>query len=388
MAGRNSGADSAVFPMPWWPYQRMVPQDTAPNGGGLPQEGQVSARRPAGRRRRTVVALGTSLALLALIGAVIIGDSPADTPERAPGTADTRALSRRLAAESRKIAATDIRLARRLAATAWHLARTDEARVSLLNAFLHPERAVLAGRTEAVTGLDFGNDGVYLAAVDENGMVRVWNATSGEPLEVYADHGPALAVSAPGPSYLFTVGSDGSERERTRDGFLSTSNPYPRPLRAAAISPDGLHVATAGEDGFVDIWHKGGGYPGVTSLVHPRPVTDLDFSLNGGYLATASEDGTARLWDADSGELLAVTGGRRKATAVAAAPAGRSSPPPTDAPSTFGMAGPGNGSPPSRATPGAWPTSPSARTGNSSPPAAMIAPSASGMYTYASRSPP
>jgi WD40 repeat protein len=90
-------------------------------------------------------------------------------------------------------------------------------------------------------------------------------------------------------------------------------------VNAAAWSPDGDRIATAGADGLVRVWRLpwGSGSPGgaaggqvlFTLTGHDGEVRGVAWSPEGERIATSSADGTARLWDASTGEELLVLRG-------------------------------------------------------------------------------
>jgi WD40 repeat protein len=74
-------------------------------------------------------------------------------------------------------------------------------------------------------------------------------------------------------------------------------------IRAAAFSPDGIRLATAGADGQVRLW----GLTGEVQAVlrgHAGEVSSLAFSPDGRRLASGGEDG-ARTWELTAGESQA-----------------------------------------------------------------------------------
>jgi WD40 repeat protein len=74
-------------------------------------------------------------------------------------------------------------------------------------------------------------------------------------------------------------------------------------INAAAFSPDGRQVVTAGADGLAKIWDSASGKI-VTTLSDLR-IKSASFSFDNARIVTAGTDRTARVWDARTGKILA-----------------------------------------------------------------------------------
>ncbi|MDA1049287.1 MAG: protein kinase [Planctomycetota bacterium] len=91
-----------------------------------------------------------------------------------------------------------------------------------------------------------------------------------------------------------------------------------RSVFGVAFSPDGKHVATAGEDGTAVIWNSETGELQRTLSGHVGTVWSVAYSHDGTLIATAGHDKTVRLWNSSTGESLKVMNGHRATvTAVA-----------------------------------------------------------------------
>jgi WD40 repeat protein len=113
-------------------------------------------------------------------------------------------------------------------------------------------------------------DGRRVVTAGEDGVARLFDAASGEPLRAFTGH---------------------------QGNVLN-----------ATFSPDGARIATAGSDGTARIWEVGSD----SALVlrgHAAEVVIVTFDRRGERLLTSSLDGTARIWDVASGAQLTSLGG-------------------------------------------------------------------------------
>jgi WD40 repeat protein len=117
-----------------------------------------------------------------------------------------------------------------------------------------------------ITSVAIAEDGRWVAAGCEDGLVRLWDA-SGKRHE----HG---AIKHDGPI--------------TRVRFS----------RASA------RLLTCSADHTARVWKVPDGEPVTPALEHAGSVTDGDFSPDGTTLVTASDDGMARLWSSDDGRAI------------------------------------------------------------------------------------
>lgn len=75
-------------------------------------------------------------------------------------------------------------------------------------------------------------------------------------------------------------------------------------VQAAAYSPDGNTVATAGGDGTIKLWDEDSGDELATLRGHTAGVVDVAFSPDGSQIVSAGSDDRVIVWDA-SGDLVA-----------------------------------------------------------------------------------
>ncbi|MDW8351478.1 MAG: hypothetical protein RML99_06170 [Anaerolineae bacterium] len=176
-------------------------------------------------------------------------------------------------------------------------------------------RLRLTGHGGPVVAVRFSPDGSSIATAGADGIVRIWDRSSGVlRAELAADAAliSSLQFSADG-AFILTADDKGAARiwdaRQVNAGQpITTLQSTDGPLNSAAFSPDGAYVVTTGVDQEARIWDVRSGQV-VTSLRggHSAAINTADFSPDGLYIVTASDDGTARIWDARSGESLQPT---------------------------------------------------------------------------------
>ncbi|CAF1225991.1 unnamed protein product [Rotaria sordida] len=62
-------------------------------------------------------------------------------------------------------------------------------------------------------------------------------------------------------------------------------------------SPDGMHIASGGDDGKIKLWNTSNGFCFVTFSEHTSTITGLEFASNGQFIVSSSLDGTVRAYD-------------------------------------------------------------------------------------------
>jgi WD40 repeat protein len=131
----------------------------------------------------------------------------------------------------------------------------------------------LEGHTHHVLGVSWSADGRTLATAGADGMVKVWDATTGDrkkniegyDKEVTAVHfvgATANLLTSSGDSKVRLVGLDGKE--------VRAFPEVAQFMQSAAATADGKLVAAGGEDSVLRIWNATDGKPLAT---FPPPKT-------------------------------------------------------------------------------------------------------------------
>jgi WD40 repeat protein len=186
----------------------------------------------------------------------------------------------------------------------------------------HVARTTSRKHTDQVLCLAYSSDGERLASGGRDGTVRVrddnlWREKS----VVIAAHKAAVRAVALSPDgvSLVSAGDDCLVRlfeltnrkdvfRQDKGGKLyqerATLRHHQRPVRALACSPDGRHLASAGDGGSVWLWETAGGGAPRRVGVHEGGARGVAFSRDGTRLASTGADRLVKVWEVASGKLL------------------------------------------------------------------------------------
>lgn len=186
-------------------------------------------------------------------------------------------------------------------------AATGELKYTLLE---RPD--VLTPRHE-ITALAFAPDGKTLASgggeiepFDQGAQVRIWDAASGELQRALRGDGARIAALAFAPTGVWLVGGGYDDTLKVWDAgtwqLIAPENPHQAMVAALAFSPDGRQMASAGLDNTVKLWDARRFK--VRGSLAAGAVTALAFAPDGKTLAAGSAAETMTLWDSATGARL------------------------------------------------------------------------------------
>ncbi|MCY7279168.1 MAG: AAA-like domain-containing protein, partial [Phormidesmis sp. CAN_BIN44] len=169
---------------------------------------------------------------------------------------------------------------------------------------------------EDVETIAFSRTGKYVVSTSLNGMVNVWNISSGEVKHLNnIGKVNAVAFSSDNEMKFIATASDNRIQIRETESWrLVRQLELQTYVNAIAFSPDSKLIATAtvdtvnlnktGEDQITaKIWEIDSGRL-ISSLNQGNSVNALSFSPDGELIVTASADGTAQVWKTASGERM------------------------------------------------------------------------------------
>ena len=171
----------------------------------------------------------------------------------------------------------------------------------------------------------FSPNGLYLAAVTEDGRVQMWQRP--QPITEFSMSGASespprtsdsssdargydLAYSPDG-ELLATAHGDGTARlwdartgEQRAELAATLSKRLPG-VYSVAFSRDGHTLATGGQDRIVRLWNVDQPQQPAQELIgHRGDILDIVFASAATQIATASADGTVKIWDSATGAEL------------------------------------------------------------------------------------
>lgn len=167
----------------------------------------------------------------------------------------------------------------------------------------------LQRHTGVVWAATLFGEGRRVATAGTDGMVRVWDTTTGDVITEFSPGDGTVwsVIAEPGGARLATAGADGAARVFTgaSGDLVSEFVGHTDQVLSVAFHPNATRLASGGADGRAFVWGAVTGQQIHELEGHTDAVFKIVFNNTGTRIATACMDGFARVWDAETGTLEA-----------------------------------------------------------------------------------
>lgn len=151
---------------------------------------------------------------------------------------------------------------------------------------------------------DFAVSGSNIVSENRDGIVVVWNPTTGQMIHQIKQSLSSMNIS---PDGRFVVTGDTNGAVIVRDiatGLEVSRNYHSDAVFSAAFDRDSKYVVSGGKDGIARVFEVSTGHE-ILRMEHGSSVTTVSFSPNSEYIVTGCSDHIVRVWDVSTSSLIA-----------------------------------------------------------------------------------
>ncbi|KAF5320359.1 hypothetical protein D9611_011274 [Ephemerocybe angulata] len=164
-----------------------------------------------------------------------------------------------------------------------------------------------------VNAVAVSGDGRIIASGANDGLVRLWDATTGKAQCKLKGHRDQVTSVAFSPDGTRIVSGSGDRTVRVWDAstgvVLSVLEGHSRWVSSVAFSRDGTRIVSGSYDKTLRVWDTSTGMALSVLEDHRSSATSVAFSWDGTRIVSGSYDRTVRVWDALTGMVLNVLEG-------------------------------------------------------------------------------
>lgn len=177
-----------------------------------------------------------------------------------------------------------------------------------------------------ITSVAFSPDGALLVAGTEQGIIKIWELSTGNEIRTLtglSDFVHSIAISPDGK--LITSASNDVIQlyELSTGQEVRTLSGHSAIIQGVAFSPDGQILASGGNDQTIRLWNPNTGET-IRTLSRTNLIDAVKFSPNGQILASSDRSNKITLWNPNTGEeIRTLSGHSRKIFAVSFSPDGQ-----------------------------------------------------------------
>jgi len=166
----------------------------------------------------------------------------------------------------------------------------------------------LSGHSEAISSVQFSENGNFLASASNDKSVRIWDASDGRYISQLSGHTAGISDISwlDDSKYLATASDDRTVRlyDRNTTELVHIFSGHTNFVMCVDYSPSRNLLASGSFDKTVRIWDVSGRRCIHRINAHNDTVVSSSFDPEGNRLVTAGFDGYVRIWNVDTAECL------------------------------------------------------------------------------------
>jgi WD40 repeat protein len=167
------------------------------------------------------------------------------------------------------------------------------------------ELVVQTGPISDVNAVTFSPDGRYVLSGNSDGVIEVWEASTGRELRIiYGHEGEIYSVSwSPDGRYFASGGKDKTVKvwDVTTGEEVFKLTGHTGYVKAVSFSPDSHYLLSGNTDKSIRIWDVRSGQEIRKITGHGSTVSSVSYDKTGDYIISGSWDKTIRVWSVKTG---------------------------------------------------------------------------------------